>query len=1313
MRNRSMRLMAVLTGALAFLPAPVQADRGSAFRKLSPVTLVQIPPQGRAVDQRILGEHTQPQPSERAPGLTLKGSGLDLEGTVSATWGGSGVRMQAQRIVNTTGSTSPSLLLRLWATSTKPVFGNSVTANVLGSYSLGQLQNGFEFDNVDSGFVAYSPPPAGCYYVSVALQSLNSSGTSFVYWSFATLQNSSGGELFSFGGGCSVTPAQPGVLYGNGNSSDAVLFRIDDYATNPHATVLGQTGLRQPAIAIDPTTRILYALDDDNGLLYQLDAQTASAILIGDTGVANSGLVALAFDPGGSLFTWGHNDGYLYRLDKTTGTASFVGATGHAAGGDLAFDLDGTLYGSTGADLIRIDPHSGTSTYVGSFGTNNIFGLAIAGDGALYAGQDTSSFFGASSRLYWVNKATASLIPLGSGSLNQSLGDLALNGGSGSAPVAAFTWQPATPKVNQNVQFTEQSSGGASSWQWDLDGDGATDSTAQNPTRTYGTAGTYTVKLTACNAFGCGTSSHPVTVSPQVAIQLVGPASGTALLPLKFTATASGCIPNNFGWAWTSDVGLVKFDHGLTSGLGTFPIASQTTSTNLGWTEDGTHTLHVTNTSCPGVEGVANVEIQLPENQSTTLIPKSLNPKLPTIVFCHGLEVEGFDQSGHGLWSCVAGCDGSNVNHSVGDLLTGKNINKAQFVWSGAGQGRTNAFATDYLKAWEYVEDAAQQLSNQLSAALGSSYSQPIQFVGHSLGSVVCGRAAAKFLQSARKVTKAQVTVLDRPDHVNKLLHDSAYTDFTRYGFNSDSFPSILKDVVRSGLDLRLDNYWSTTGTGVGDVTKCLSGAKVYNHRRPKGLLDPSSIGDRYFRDERIAGFSIDHSGVHQWYRWTIDPNAIAATRNDAQVCSGTTFTSPTLLGDPVINSSLSPCEAGWNASLVGPSPDSFPTDTSCDPAAISEEPVSACLGVGTACQASVDRALPLSTDTSTSQERISEQAIDLPVYARNLLFNLEVANAGATSSAVVLLDDVLLWSGSLASFPANRSVQIGPLPVYGLTGHRELALRVLGPKSSTVKMSGLQVQKILVACDTADTLCIAARRFRIEADWTDHQGNSGHAAPRYVNSDASGFMWFFDQSNLELIVKVLNACSFAGSPRFWVFAAGLTDVEVRLTVTDTATGAVKIYTNPQSTPFQPIQDTDAFATCRPGDAVAARSRVTPPPAELGPSTANQGLVQGRFNVTASWRTAQGASGQGQFVPVTDNSGYFWFFDPGNIEATIKVLDGCGLNNRYWVFAAGLTDVQVDLTVTDSKTGAHVSYHNVLGQSFQPIQDTSAFATCP
>jgi virginiamycin B lyase len=106
-------------------------------------------------------------------------------------------------------------------------------------------------------------------------------------------------------------------------------------------------------------------------------------------------------------------------------------------------------------------------------------------------------------------------------------------------------------------------------------------------------------------------------------------------------------------------------------------------------------------------------------------------------------------------------------------------------------------------------------------------------------------------------------------------------------------------------------------------------------------------------------------------------------------------------------------------------------------------------------------------------------------------------------------------------------------------------------------------------------------------------------------------------------------------------------------------------------------------------------------------------LNNGRFRVTADWRTRDGSTGQGHGVALTSDSGYFWFFNAANVEVVVKVLNGCGLNSRYWTFAAGLTDVNVILTVTDTQTGAIRTYTNPQGAPFQPIQDTAAFAACP
>ena len=117
--------------------------------------------------------------------------------------------------------------------------------------------------------------------------------------------------------------------------------------------------------------------------------------------------------------------------------------------------------------------------------------------------------------------------------------------------------------------------------------------------------------------------------------------------------------------------------------------------------------------------------------------------------------------------------------------------------------------------------------------------------------------------------------------------------------------------------------------------------------------------------------------------------------------------------------------------------------------------------------------------------------------------------------------------------------------------------------------------------------------------------------------------------------------------------------------------------------------------------------------ANCTPSNTVMCLNNGRFKVEAVWETGAGDTGTGKAIKLTDDSGTFWFFNPDNLEILVKVLNGCGVNARYWVFAGGLTNVRVVLRVTDTATGVLKVYTNPLGTRFQPIQDTNAFASCP
>jgi hypothetical protein len=120
-----------------------------------------------------------------------------------------------------------------------------------------------------------------------------------------------------------------------------------------------------------------------------------------------------------------------------------------------------------------------------------------------------------------------------------------------------------------------------------------------------------------------------------------------------------------------------------------------------------------------------------------------------------------------------------------------------------------------------------------------------------------------------------------------------------------------------------------------------------------------------------------------------------------------------------------------------------------------------------------------------------------------------------------------------------------------------------------------------------------------------------------------------------------------------------------------------------------------------------------PGPSDCTASGTRLCLNGGRFQVEAQWTRPNGESGAGRAVPLTGDTGYYWFFNDSNVEMVVKVLDGCGSNGRYWVFAGGLTNVRVRVTVTDTRTGTEKTYTNPQGTAFRPIQDTNAFAACP
>jgi acetyl esterase/lipase len=106
-------------------------------------------------------------------------------------------------------------------------------------------------------------------------------------------------------------------------------------------------------------------------------------------------------------------------------------------------------------------------------------------------------------------------------------------------------------------------------------------------------------------------------------------------------------------------------------------------------------------------------------------------------------------------------------------------------------------------------------------------------------------------------------------------------------------------------------------------------------------------------------------------------------------------------------------------------------------------------------------------------------------------------------------------------------------------------------------------------------------------------------------------------------------------------------------------------------------------------------------------------LTEGRFRVTVDWKAADGNSGSGKVASLrSDGSGLFWFFNPKNWELLVKVLDGCSINEHFWVFLAASTNLEYTLTVEDLLAQTSVVYANPQGQSAPAVNDTSALETC-
>jgi PKD repeat protein len=96
----------------------------------------------------------------------------------------------------------------------------------------------------------------------------------------------------------------------------------------------------------------------------------------------------------------------------------------------------------------------------------------------------------------------------------------------------------------------------------------------------------------------------------------------------------------------------------------------------------------------------------------------------------------------------------------------------------------------------------------------------------------------------------------------------------------------------------------------------------------------------------------------------------------------------------------------------------------------------------------------------------------------------------------------------------------------------------------------------------SSDHLCLLDNRFQVEVAFYDQHNDQTGDGVAIAGTNQAGFFWFFNQNNLELVVKMVDATS-QPTPRFWVFWGGLSDVQYTVDVTDTLSTQTWRYTNP------------------------------------------------------------------------------------------------------------------------------------------------------
>ena len=213
---------------------------------------------------------------------------------------------------------------------------------------------------------------------------------------------------------------------------------------------------------------------------------------------------------------------------------------------------------------------------------------------------------------------------------------------------ANFSVAPISDCTSLTVNFADESTGYPTAWAWDIDNDGITDYTDENPTHTYSTVGTYSVKLTVTNAAGnISIKTSNIVINAQTLIP-TAPTVGIISQPTCNLATGSVVLS---GLPSTESYALIRSPDGTT-------ITDNRTIITISGLEAGTYSFKVNNAT--GCTSNASAEVVINPFASSPIAPIIEPISHPTCAIATGI-INVTAPTGSGMTYSINGSDFSNT----------------------------------------------------------------------------------------------------------------------------------------------------------------------------------------------------------------------------------------------------------------------------------------------------------------------------------------------------------------------------------------------------------------------------------------------------------------------------------------------------------------------------------------------------------------------------------------------------------------------------------------------------------------------------